>query len=73
MKPIKPVPLKPVPVVQNRYQQGYNDGCWSKRHAGTKKNYNLYNNNYTYRNGWNKGYNVCKPYVKPLPKPMPYI
>ncbi|MDM5272504.1 hypothetical protein PGH07_09965 [Sulfurovum sp. zt1-1] len=63
-----PPPPKPKPMV-NYYQQGYNDGCWTKRHAGMKKNHYLYDHYYSYRKGWNKGYNVCKPMVKPLPLP----
>ncbi|MEJ2488932.1 MAG: hypothetical protein P8Y50_03880 [Sulfurovaceae bacterium] len=43
----------------NFYQQGKNDGCWSKQHPGTKKNIYLYNHNSNYRNGWKYGYSHC--------------
>lgn len=55
----------------NYYQKGYNDGCWTKRHAGTRKKQHLYNKFQSYRNGWHKGYNQCKPLVKPMPMPIP--
>jgi len=63
-----PPPPKPKPAV-NYYHQGYDDGCWTKRHPGVRKNQYLYNKYHSYRNGWNKGYNTCKPMMKPKPKP----
>ena len=39
-------------MVNGSYQQGENDGCWSKQHAGTKKDTYLYNHSGNYRDGW---------------------
>lgn len=41
------------------YRNGVEDGCSSKRGVW-RKNIYQYNNNYSYRNGWNAGYNRCR-------------
>lgn len=42
------------------YQNGYSDGCWSRRYPGTRKNSYQYKYNSSYRSGWNKGYSDCR-------------
>lgn len=44
----------------NNYNNGYSDGCWSRRNVGTRKNSYQYNHNSSYRNGWNNGYYECR-------------
>lgn len=41
------------------YQRGVRDGCRSKRGTWRKDRY-AYRHNYSYRNGWNAGYNQCR-------------
>ena len=44
----------------NYYNMGYNDGCWTKRYRGIRKNQALYDNNRKYRRGWNNGFRECR-------------
>jgi len=41
------------------YRRGIQDGCRSRRGNWVKNSYN-YRNRYSYRNGWNAGYNQCR-------------
>lgn len=42
----------------SNYRNGIEDGCSSKQGTWRKNTY-MYNRNYSYRNGWNAGYNQC--------------
>lgn len=58
---VPPPPATPSYSGGSYYSKGYSDGCWSRKYVGTRKNSYLYNNYYSYRSGWSKGYLNCRP------------
>jgi hypothetical protein len=42
------------------YLKGYDDGCWSRRHYRTRKNFYEYDHSRSYRDGWKNGYHECR-------------